>query len=167
MKLARITLCSTNARYRCIIKLTHNIFYIHRYLYTGMVDITKSDGTTILELLIASDEMDFSDLVKFAQDYIIESRMSFIREQPAQVLRSIFRLKLCVKLRDFCLEICCRYPDNLFKPDNFLALEEDMLVLFLRRDDLRVEEVELWNYTLNWGLAKHPSLNRDPSKWSI
>src|SRR5438128_4111663 len=150
-----------------LIKLiSYFIPYIRSYLYTGKVDITKCNGFEILSLLVASDELDLGILVEFTQSYLIKSCTAFINEQPAQVLRSVLRLESCRNLKDFCLEIICDEPENLFKSDNYLALEEDMFAILLQRDDLCINEVKLWKYVLKWGLNKHPTMVKDPTSWS-
>ena len=52
------------------------------------------------------------------------------------------------------------------KKYNPQPLEEDILISLLRRDDLLIEEVELWKYVLRWVLDKHPRVDHDPRKWS-
>ncbi|CAG8658697.1 3051_t:CDS:2 [Paraglomus brasilianum] len=143
-----------------------NVFeIILRYLYTGEVDIEKCDGFQILKLLVASDELNLDDLLRFAQNYLIESRKSFIVEQPVRVLQSIFRLESCKALRLFCLDEICGNRTNLFDSDEYLTLEEDIFAQILEQDKLRMKEVELWKCVLKWGATRHPKLKYPPTRW--
>ena len=90
------------------------------------MNIENCDGSQILKLLVASDEMNLSNLLRFAQSYLIESRKPFIVEQPVRVLQSIFRLESCKALRLFCLDEICGNRTNLFDSDEYLTLEEDI-----------------------------------------
>ncbi|CAG8528629.1 5565_t:CDS:2 [Paraglomus brasilianum] len=139
---------------------------ILRYLYTGEVNIENCDGSQILKLLVASDEMNLSNLLRFAQSYLIESRKPFIVEQPVQVLGSIFRLESCKTLRLFCLDAICDDCTKLFGSDIYLTLEEDIFAQILRHNKLCVKEVELWKYVLKWGATRHPELKNPPTEWS-
>ncbi|CAG8603666.1 4998_t:CDS:2 [Paraglomus brasilianum] len=139
---------------------------ILRYLYTGEVDINKCDGSKILKLLIATDELDLGDLLQFAQSFLIKSRESFIVEQPVRVLESIFRLESCKTLRLFCLNEICKNCTHLFNSDDYLTLEEDIFAQILQQDKLHIKEVELWKCVLKWGTSRHPELKHSPTEWS-
>ncbi|CAG8624619.1 10202_t:CDS:2 [Paraglomus occultum] len=140
---------------------------ILRYLYTGAVNIENCDGSQILKLLVASDEMNLGDLLHFAQNYLIESRKPYILEQPVQVLESIFRLESCKPLRLFCLDAICDDCTKLFESEDYLTLEEDIFAQILQYDKLYVKEVELWKYVLKWGAIRHSELEKPPTEWSI
>ncbi|CAG8755135.1 29484_t:CDS:2, partial [Racocetra persica] len=48
-----------------------------------------------------------------------------------------------------------------------LIQKETALGQLLKRDDLEIEEVKIWNYLIEWGMANsNPPLNRDVSKWT-
>ncbi|KAF0486330.1 serine-enriched protein [Gigaspora margarita] len=48
-----------------------------------------------------------------------------------------------------------------------LIQKETALGQLLKRDDLEIEEVKIWNYLIEWGIANsNPSLNREISKWT-
>ncbi|UZO04988.1 uncharacterized protein OCT59_025349 [Rhizophagus irregularis] len=40
------------------------------------------------------------------------------------------------------------------------------LISLIKRDDLQMKEIEVWEYVLKWGLAKNPILILDPETWS-
>ncbi|CAG8535716.1 1157_t:CDS:2, partial [Paraglomus occultum] len=138
---------------------------ILRYLYTGKINIEDCDGSQILKLLVATDELDLVDLLQYTQTYFIESRKSFIVEQPVQVLKSIFRLESCKTLRLFCLGEICKNYTYLFDSD-YMALDKDMLAQVIQQDGLQMKEVELWKCVLRWGQTRHPRSKDSPTKWS-
>ncbi|CAG8655437.1 6984_t:CDS:2 [Paraglomus brasilianum] len=139
---------------------------ILRYLYTGEANIGNCDGFQILKLLVASDELNLSDLLQFAQSYLIESRKSFLIEQPVRVLESIFRLESCEMLRLFCIDAICDGGTKLFDSDIYLTLEEDIFAQILQQDKLHIKEVALWKGVLKWGVSRHPELKNPPTEWS-
>ncbi|RIB01359.1 hypothetical protein C2G38_2256230 [Gigaspora rosea] len=48
-----------------------------------------------------------------------------------------------------------------------LIQKETALGQLLKRDDLEIEEVKIWNYLIEWGIANsNPPLNREISKWT-
>ena len=57
-------------------------------------------------------------------------------------------------------------PDKLFKSFDFTSLSEKYLISLIKRDDLQMKEVEIWEHVLKWGLARNQTLNPDPKTWS-
>ncbi|CAG8573653.1 1249_t:CDS:1 [Ambispora leptoticha] len=72
------------------------------------------------------------------------------------------------KLNTHCLETICEEPHLIFKSDDFLALDEPMLVWLLKRDDLGMDEIEVWDYTVQWGIGNTENLSsHDVSMWTV
>ena len=57
-------------------------------------------------------------------------------------------------------------PEKVFKSQDFTSCPEKTLVSLLKRDDLQMKEIEIWEYVLKWGLEKNPKLLPDPMTWS-
>ncbi|EXX77792.1 hypothetical protein RirG_020610 [Rhizophagus irregularis DAOM 197198w] len=57
-------------------------------------------------------------------------------------------------------------PEKVFKSLDFISLPEESLVSLIKRDDLQMKEVEVWDHVLKWGLEKNPTLLPDPTTWS-
>ncbi|CAI2181860.1 16198_t:CDS:2 [Funneliformis geosporum] len=68
------------------------IMYEYGYMYTGELDLSEQSGEDIFELLIASDELLLEELFKHVQDYLIEKHTSWIQQNFALVLQSVFKL---------------------------------------------------------------------------
>ena len=62
------------------------------------------------------------------------------------------------QLQDYCLESICEDPEPFFNSSNFPTLEESILLGLLKREDLQIDEIELWNYLLKWGIAQTSEL---------
>ena len=72
------------------------------------------------------------------------------------VSHTVFRLVSCKKLQDHCLEMICDNPLGLFTLKNFSTLDKDILYQLLRRDDLQVKEIYVWEYLIKWGSSVEP-----------
>src|SRR5436190_7163959 len=57
-------------------------------------------------------------------------------------------------------------PEKIFKSMDFTSLPEKSLVQLIKRDDLQMKEVEIWEHILKWGLAQNSTLILDPDAWS-
>src|SRR6185437_15169846 len=65
-----------------------------------------------------------------------------------------------------CLEEVCVEPDILFKSDKFISLKAPLLELFLKRDDLSLKEIVIWDSLIKWCYSQHPSIHEDVKKWN-
>src|SRR5205823_5256148 len=53
----------------------------------------------------------------------------------------------------------------LFDSDKFINLKAPLIELLLKRDDLNVDEIEIWESLLKWCFAQQ-NMKNDPTKWS-
>jgi len=57
-------------------------------------------------------------------------------------------------------------PRLVFDSENFPTLDKGVLLPLLKRDDLQMEEIEIWKSVIKWGIAQHPGLFPAPDSWS-
>ncbi|RIA86313.1 hypothetical protein C1645_740945 [Glomus cerebriforme] len=144
---------------------------ILKYIYTGEVDLTDSSDVDILELIVASDKMLLEELFEFAQDYLIISRSTWVQQNLQNlvlVLHTVFPITNCKKLQDYCVKSISD-SQLFFNLENFLSLDESILYELLKRDDLLIEEINIWDYLIKWGIEQTTSLgseNNDKTKWN-
>ncbi|RHZ87215.1 hypothetical protein Glove_38g40 [Diversispora epigaea] len=51
-------------------------------------------------------------------------------------------------LKIFCNDIITKYPNIIFDAEDFISLQESNLETLFKRDDLRLEESKIWEYTI-------------------
>ncbi|CAG8462699.1 5291_t:CDS:2 [Acaulospora morrowiae] len=120
-----------------------------------------------MDLLVAADELVLTELVNYLKDFFLESYYKWICQHPLQVLyHNVFRLESCKELRELCLTVVCENPTLVFGTTAFSAIDEPVLISILQRDDLQMEEIEIWDYLTQWGIARTQNLDADISKWS-
>ncbi|GBB83318.1 hypothetical protein RclHR1_10050001 [Rhizophagus clarus] len=129
------------------------------YVYTGILDLREKAGTDILELLVASDEFLMEELITFVQKYLIENQTEWLQNNFVKVLHTVFQFESCKQLQDYCLESICDDPEPFFNSPNFPTLEKNILLGLLKRDDLSMDEIELWKNLIKWGIAQNSELN--------
>src|ERR1044072_147409 len=127
---------------------------ILKYLYTGVIDLDKQNGAQILKLLFATDELNIQKLNDYIQTYLVNNQAEYLRNDPVEILQIVFRHEACDNLRRFCLDTIYENPRILFESPNFTSLEKDLIIHFLKRDELNLEEIEIWEFVLKWALAR-------------
>ncbi|KAG9288943.1 hypothetical protein G9A89_019565 [Geosiphon pyriformis] len=139
---------------------------ILRFLYSATVDLKGQEGPEILKLLVAVDELELDDLSAHIQQYLIKEKHEWLHQDPVQVLDIVFRHEACHSLRDYCLEAICENPKLNFESKGFHSIDRSILLMLVKRDDLDIEEIKIWEYLIDWGTAQHTSLKKEVSKWS-
>src|ERR1051325_10037133 len=57
-------------------------------------------------------------------------------------------------------------PEKIFKSLDFTSLPEKSLVSLIKKDNLQMKEIEVWEHVLKWSLAQNPTLDPDPDTWT-
>src|SRR6266498_5165658 len=115
--------------------------------------------------MFISDELMLNKLTKLTEDFIIENQQQFLKYDPVGILQIIHYCKPLVNLQEFCLDEICSEPGILFNSDKFTQLPVPLLEIILKRNDLILDEIEIWENLIKWGLAQEQVLNKDVSKW--
>ncbi|CAJ0846432.1 9672_t:CDS:2 [Entrophospora sp. SA101] len=72
---------------------------------------------------------------------------------------AVFKLESCQNIQQLCLNNICKNPDQLFSSLTFKSIHESTLIQIIKRDDLRMNEINLLDYLIQWGINNTPSLN--------
>ncbi|CAI2171607.1 16834_t:CDS:2 [Funneliformis geosporum] len=138
---------------------------IHNYIYTDKLDLTELFGYEVLSLLDVSDELNFKRLIHHVQVHLIKQQSDWIQRNIALVIHKAFKIANCKLLQDHCIEIICEDPSPFITSRDFLSLDKDILYVLLKRDDLQIEEIVLWDNLIEWGIKQTPVLKDDKTKW--
>ncbi|RIB18873.1 hypothetical protein C2G38_2183421 [Gigaspora rosea] len=139
---------------------------IIKYIYGGVILLEKLDASLIFELMLIAHELLFEELTKYLESYLIETKASWLRLHFIRIYEKSFQNHKLLELQNWCNNNVVKYPHKVFDSENFTSLQENALVSLIKRDDLQMEEVKIWNYVIKWGIAQNPSLPSEPSNWS-
>ncbi|RHZ83802.1 hypothetical protein Glove_87g235 [Diversispora epigaea] len=148
-------------------KISSQIFeIILKYIYGGIVNIENTDTKTIYELMVNANELELKELSIKLESYLIESKASWLKTHFSFVYRSIFDSSEFKGLKNFYNDIIVKYPNLIFESEDFTSLQETALISILKRDDLKFEEIKIWDYVIKWGIAQNPTLPADSKEWT-
>ncbi|RGB42266.1 hypothetical protein C1646_751164 [Rhizophagus diaphanus] len=139
---------------------------ILRFIYCGKIDFTKLEGPELLKLSMAVDELNIQSLIPRVEEYLIKHQYKFLQQDPIGIIETIFQNECFTSLLDFCLDKICKEPEILFNSENFTSLKEPIVELLLKRDDLCLKEIEIWDVLLKWAFAQNPTIPKDITKWN-
>ncbi|GBB88624.1 hypothetical protein RclHR1_01520009 [Rhizophagus clarus] len=139
---------------------------ILKYIYGGILNLDDIDTLEIIDVLVASEILKLQEIVNYLQSYLIENKSNWIQENFTLIHNSIFQHASFVELQNFCTDFMSNYPEKIFNSINFTSIQEKTLISLIRRDDLKMEEIDIWDHVLKWGLAQNPTLLSEPQTWS-
>ena len=123
--------------------------------------MTNLQGSEILKLLMAVDELNIQTLISCVQKYLINNK-DFLQQNLIEILQIAYQNELFTDLLNYYLENI----KMIFNSDEFINLEAPLLEFLLKRDDLNLNEIEIWNGLIKWGLAQEQEFNQDVSTWN-
>ena len=137
-----------------------------RFIYCGNIELKDLQGPDVLNLLIAVDELNIQQLISHIQEFLIEHQTEFLHQNAIGILETVYQHETFTDLWKFCLEKICGEPKILFDSEKFINLKAPLLELLLKRDDLNMDEIEIWESLLKWCFTQQNMNNNDPAKWS-
>src|SRR5581483_4651223 len=137
----------------------------NRFIYCGIIELKNLQGPDVLKLLIAVDELNIHSLISHIQEFLIQHQTEFLHQNPTGILETVYQHETFTDLWNFYLEKICDEPKILFDSDKFIDLKAPLLELLLKRDDLNLDEIEIWENLLKWCFAQQNTKN-DPTNWS-
>src|SRR5207245_8479985 len=87
-----------------------------------------------------------------------------LKENIASLYQIVFEHDSFKKLHEFCANICVANPEAIFRSKDFHTLKKPLLLSILKRDDLDMKEVEIFEHVIQWGIEQ-TSLLIDLEQW--
>src|SRR6266511_2893646 len=143
----------------------HSFFFhpfIKRYIYNGIVDVDNLDSNEIIKLLEVCDELNFNDLVDHLQKFLIKEKKEWIQHNLSHVYEISTKYQSFNLLQDYFAE----NPELFLKTYDFKLIEKSMLMSILENEYLLLDEIDVWDYVVQWGLEQNVKLGKDISKWN-
>ncbi|RIB22780.1 hypothetical protein C2G38_2173114 [Gigaspora rosea] len=137
-----------------------------KYIYTGTIRLEDIEPSIIFGLLVPSKKLGLVELVECIQSNLIDNKASWLRLKFTQVYSTSFQDNNFKTLQTFYTDILAKHPKLIFDSDDFTSIQENALVTLLKRDDLQIEESEIWDKVIQWGKANTPDLPSDIKQWT-
>ncbi|GBC04824.1 hypothetical protein RclHR1_00590010 [Rhizophagus clarus] len=148
-------------------RISPEVFHvILEYIYGGVLSLNERDTSDVFKILVAADVLCLQELVDYLQDLLIENGSEWVERNFGHAHQASFQSNNLLKLQRFCTTLMANSPEKAFKSFDFTSLSEGTLIQLIKRDDLQMKEIEVWEYVLKWGLAKNPTLIPDPDTWT-
>ncbi|RIB21919.1 TLD-domain-containing protein [Gigaspora rosea] len=112
-------------------------------------------------------EFYLEELARHIENYLIETKANWLRLHFMRIYQKSFQNNQFQNLQKWCNDFLVKYPNKIFDSEDFTSLQENALVSLIKRDDLQMEEIKIWNYIIKWGIAQNPGLPLNgPEQWT-
>ncbi|GBC11880.2 BTB/POZ protein [Rhizophagus irregularis DAOM 181602=DAOM 197198] len=139
---------------------------ILRYIYGGVLSLNGQDTLDVFKVLLAANELLLQELVDYLQNYLINNESQWMEQHFELIHRTSFQFTSLTEIQQFCTNLMAKSPHKIFKSLDFTSIPETSLVQVIKRDDLQMKEIDVWEHVLKWGIAQNPTLLEDPNTWS-
>ncbi|CAG8481420.1 4967_t:CDS:2 [Acaulospora colombiana] len=140
---------------------------ILKCIYGGDVDLENMDNRLIFDLMLSADELEFKELSEKLETLFIEEKSHWLLTSFFLVYKSVFnKVDRFKRLENFCIDIIVKYPNIMFDSSEFIFINESALVSLLKRNDLEIEEIKIWDKVIEWGVAQNPGLPSKLEEWT-
>ncbi|RIB09939.1 hypothetical protein C2G38_2251067 [Gigaspora rosea] len=136
------------------------------YVYSGTIDLIKTDPRILIELLPAADELFLTELCDHLEEHLIDYNVRSSIKQHFVLSHRIAKQNRFEKFTSLCERILAQDPGALFNAKDFIDIEHDVLLSIYRDCNSQFREIDLWNKLLEWSIANSPSLPSDISQWT-
>ena len=134
-------------------------------MYNGIINVDNLDANEILELLEACDELCFDELIKDLQNFLIKEEKEWIQGNLIDIYKISTKHQSFNLLQDYCEILLYENPELWLKSCDITIIEKSMLVSILKRDDLKMDEIDIWNCVIQWGSGQNEELGKNISEW--
>src|SRR6266511_5585043 len=135
-------------------------------MYNGVVNVNNLDASEILELLEACDELNFNELVEDLQSHLLIDHKEWIQQNLIYFYKISSKHQTFDLLEGYCNELIDDNPELLLNSGDMVLMEKSMLIAILRRDILGLDEINIWDHVIQWGIGQNQELVKDISEWN-
>ncbi|RHZ87302.1 hypothetical protein Glove_37g55 [Diversispora epigaea] len=139
---------------------------ILKYIYGGIVNLKNVETRQIFDLMLASDEFEFEELTTKLENLLVDTKGTWLKTHFTLIYYSIFNKNNFKKLENICNDIIGKYPNLIFDGSDFTSLSEFALISILKRDDLQMKEIKIWDCVIKWGITQNPNLPINLEEWT-
>jgi hypothetical protein len=128
--------------------------------------LEEYDASDIIKILKVASELNLEELINYLQSFLIENEINWMEQNFNIVYQTSFEYDSLSNLQNFCTELASNEPEKIFNSLSFCSIPEKLLVSLIQNDHIQVNEIQVWEHILRWGLAQNPELSSDPMNLS-
>ncbi|CAG8558787.1 1575_t:CDS:2, partial [Acaulospora morrowiae] len=124
---------------------------LFKYIYTGAISVGNN---SLVDIAIASDELQLLEVYQYLEGCLLEDESVW----NSRDVITILQYDSFVKLYSAAIKLACKNPEAIFNSEYFIRMKETYLINLLKCDYLELDEIEIWEYLIRWGIENTNSI---------
>ena len=116
--------------------------------------------------MVTASELSLQELIPHLQSFLTKKKANWLEQNFDFVYRTSFDNDTFLELQKYCMDTISKKSDKIFESPNFSSFSEKLLVSLIQNDNRQMNEIQVWERVLKWGIAQNPELSSDPSSYS-
>ncbi|CAG8632162.1 2593_t:CDS:1, partial [Dentiscutata heterogama] len=127
----------------------------------------KLDIKTLLDIMVASDELVLQDLIDQIQNHFICLPTDLLIPYLIPLITTCYNYPSFEKLLHNIIKTLYHDPSLLLRQTNLSLLQQPVLIWILEEIHYLLDDEDIWGCIINWGIGQHSSLmNTNVTDWS-
>src|SRR4051812_17134850 len=105
--------------------------------------------------MVAASELSLQELVTHLQSFLIENKATWMEQNFNLIYQTSFKHDTFLELQKFCTNLMSKEPEKIFKSVDFCSIPEKSLVSLIQNENLTMNDVQVWEHVLKWGIAQN------------
>ncbi|GBC10239.1 hypothetical protein RclHR1_09460012 [Rhizophagus clarus] len=119
------------------------------HIYSGTLSVNNNE-ISLVDVLVTSYEIELLEIITQLEKRLLEDKS--VWKLPKDFI-TLCQHDPPINLFQFAVELVCENPKFIFnRSKEFLNLKEKHLIQILKCDKLKLEEIEIWDYLIKWGI---------------
>jgi hypothetical protein len=110
--------------------------------------------------------LSLQELIPHLQSFLIKNKTKWTEQNFSLIYQTSFKNDSFLDLREFCTELISEQPEKIFNSSDFTSIPEKALISLIQHNNHQMNEIQIWEHVLKWGIAQNPELSSDPSSYS-
>ncbi|GBC26954.2 BTB/POZ protein [Rhizophagus irregularis DAOM 181602=DAOM 197198] len=128
-------------------------------------ELLQKLSQNLLEILDDDEYCDITievDIFQIILRYLYGGKLSLEEYDTLDIIKILIAAnelslqELVTQLQKYCTNLISEDPDKIFESLDFSKIPENLLSSIIQCDNLQMDEVQIWDHTLKWGLAQNP-----------
>ncbi|GBC27264.2 carbohydrate-binding module family 13 protein [Rhizophagus irregularis DAOM 181602=DAOM 197198] len=137
-----------------------------RYIYGGIIPLEEYNILDIVKIFVAVNELSLQELIPYLETFLLENAANWVEKHFDLIYQISYENDSFSKIQKYCIDLISKEPNKIFNSPKFSSISEKLLIATIQNKNLRINEIQIWEHVIKWGLAQNPELPPDYTSFS-
>src|SRR2546421_4733250 len=111
--------------------------------------LSVNNNISLVDIIVAADDFGLPKVIQQLEKHLSQNETAWKFPKDFITISQHDQFPNLVK---YALESVCKNPKVVFESECFIQMKEATFIQLLKCNDLRLEEIEIWEYLVEWGI---------------